>query len=143
MRNNKGFMLAEVVIVSTIVTSVIVSLYTGFNRVYKFYNERSHYYDIDGLYALKTISDLLLEEEKLNGYHYLPTNGVIDDNYFTNKDLISNLKTNYNIQNIYFKSCQATGFPSDINPTMEDYINNFLNGNFKVKCHIRLTIVVN
>lgn len=64
-KNNSGFMLAELVIVSAIVIGTMVALYTGFNSSYINYKERSKYYSIDCLYAGQTIKNLLIDEFKL------------------------------------------------------------------------------
>ena len=57
IKNNKGFMLAEVVIVSAVLITTLVSLYAGFAKVYKAYEERSSFFDTDSIYALKSIED--------------------------------------------------------------------------------------
>lgn len=64
-KNNKGFMLAELVIVSAVVIATMVALYTGFNKASINYKERSKYYSIDCLYAGQTIKNLLIDEFKL------------------------------------------------------------------------------
>ena len=64
-KNNKGFMLAELVIVSAVVIGTMVALYTGFNKASINYKERSKYYSIDCLYAGQTIKNLLIDEFKL------------------------------------------------------------------------------
>ena len=38
MKNNKGFMLAEAVITSTIVLTTLIGLYATFSRLYNLYN---------------------------------------------------------------------------------------------------------
>ena len=64
-KNNGGFMLVELVIVSAVVILSMVSLYTGFNKVYIAYNERSRYYSIDCLYAGEAIKNLFIDEYRL------------------------------------------------------------------------------
>ena len=66
--NNKGFMLAEVIISASVIIVTLVSLYAGFARVYKAYEIRSTYYDADSVYALKTISDYFIDEMVFNSY---------------------------------------------------------------------------
>ncbi|UKI26843.1 MAG: hypothetical protein L6V91_09005 [Bacilli bacterium] len=48
--NKKGFMMAEVVVVSVIICTALVTLYTGINRVSNAYKIRNKYYDINALY---------------------------------------------------------------------------------------------
>ncbi len=35
MKNNKGFMLVEVIVTSTIIVTAMIGLYTSFNKIYK------------------------------------------------------------------------------------------------------------
>ena len=72
IRNNKGFMLAEVVIVSAILITTLTSLYAGFARVYKAYEERSSFFDIDSIYALKNIEDTLIDNMEFNNIIKIP-----------------------------------------------------------------------
>ena len=66
MKNNRGFMLAEVVITSTVIITALVSLYTSFSKLYSQYNIRNSYFDIDGVYALNGMIDHLLDDGTIN-----------------------------------------------------------------------------
>ena len=59
MKNNKGFMLAEVVVTSTIILTALISFYTTFNNLYRRYEIHTKYYDIDGVYAIKELGNVL------------------------------------------------------------------------------------
>ena len=48
--NRKGFMMAEVVVVSVIICTVLVTLYTALARINNAYDTRNRYYDIDTLF---------------------------------------------------------------------------------------------
>lgn len=70
-KNNKGFMLAEVVITSTIIITAMIGLYSSFQKLYATYNTRNNYYNIDGVYATKMMIDNLMNHdinEYLNSY---------------------------------------------------------------------------
>lgn len=108
IKNNKGFMLAEVVIVSAVLITTLTSLYVGFSKVYKAYQERSEYFDTDTIYALKNIEDMLIDEDVFN---YL-AGSIGIDNYMdiSNIDLIlspyiknyiNTIMDNYNIDKCY------------------------------------------
>jgi len=43
IKNNKGFMLAEVVIVSAVIMTCLVTLYTSFNKMYNLYKDTYNY----------------------------------------------------------------------------------------------------
>jgi len=66
--NNKGFMLAEVVIVSAVMVTTLVGLYTGFSNTYKAYEVKMNYYDVDVIYALKNLENILIDNMLLNNY---------------------------------------------------------------------------
>jgi len=55
--NNKGFMMAEVIVVSAVVMVTLVGLYTSYNKIFSLYNQRIDYYDINTLYELAFIRD--------------------------------------------------------------------------------------
>lgn len=57
----KGFMLAEVIIVSVIMITVLVTMYIGLNNVASAYDTRNRYYDVDCLYAAIEVNNVLLK----------------------------------------------------------------------------------
>ena len=58
--SNKGFMLAEVVIVASVISTVLVFLFISINRMSNAYNTRNRYYDIDAMYAAMEVNDYLI-----------------------------------------------------------------------------------
>ena len=57
MMNNKGFMMAEVVVVASIILVAMVGLYASYNKVFTIYNQRVNYYDVSTLYELGNYRD--------------------------------------------------------------------------------------
>ena len=57
--NKKGFMMAEVVVVSAIVLMTLTTLYVSYNKIYATYQKRINYYDITSLYKLGFYRDML------------------------------------------------------------------------------------
>lgn len=55
--NNKGFMMAEVVVVSAIIIVTLTGLYVSYNKIISIYNQRVDYYDVTTLYELANIRD--------------------------------------------------------------------------------------
>ena len=96
MKNNKGFMLAEVVVTSTIILTSLMSLYVTFNKLYKNYEIRSKYFDIDGVYAIKAVINTKLKSGDLNKI-------IKDNTNYTSilTDDVKNIKETYNIENMY------------------------------------------
>ena len=65
-KNNKGFMLVEVIIVTVIVATIMTSLYVAFVRVYKVYDIKDKYSNVDGIYALNMIMDYYVDNITIN-----------------------------------------------------------------------------
>ena len=134
IKNNKGFMLAEVVIVSAILITTLVSLYAGFAKVYKAYEERSSFFDTDSIYALKSIEDTLIDEgifnniiDKINTSNYLSylKGDISSDNYINN--YLTELLGNYNIENFYITTYYSNSLNSIINSDPNNIVfNDFL-----------------
>jgi hypothetical protein len=122
----KGFMLAEVVVVSAVISTVLVTMYIAINRVSSAYETRNSYYDIDALFFAEEINDLIkdkkiqtdsnpklllgdlftayqsLDYKEANGYYITPStlNNTIEGKQ-TLKDFMSYLKTKLSNDNNY------------------------------------------
>lgn len=100
--NRKGFMLAEVVVVSVIVCVCLVTLATGIARVSKAYDTRNRYYDVNALYMAEKANLYLIEDGNINN---LINNG---SSIKVNNDSLNNIISFYksadsgSTTNIYF-----------------------------------------
>lgn len=56
-------MLAEVVVVSAVISTVLVTMYIAINRVSSAYETRNSYYDIDALFFAEEINDLIKDKK--------------------------------------------------------------------------------
>lgn len=63
----RGFMLAEVVVVSMVVSTVLITLFTGVNNVSSAFETRNRYYDIDSMYAAIETNEILKRNNVLQG----------------------------------------------------------------------------
>lgn len=130
--NNKGFMLAEVIISASVIIVTLVSLYAGFARVYKAYEIRSTYYDADSVYALKTISDYFIDEMVFNSY----ISGINNTNRYvefkknespSNKidAFINKMIENYNFKHFYLTRYNSDYLESieSISSDLKEYID--------------------
>lgn len=118
MKNNKGFFLAETIVMIALVTTIMAFVYPNVSKLYENYKNRVMYYDqTEDLYALRavyelygneineeTISDTSFEEKKQK------TKGCKS---FTNiseilvADTYSTVKDNMRIDNIYITNYMA------------------------------------
>ena len=64
--NCKGFMMAEVVVVSVIICTVLVTLYTALVRINNAYDTRNKYYDMNALYFTEEVNDVLIYNKIIN-----------------------------------------------------------------------------
>ena len=141
--NNKGFMLVEVIIVTVVIATIMTSLYVAFSRVYKVYDMKSKYSNIDGIYALNIIKNYYIENITINkmindsstyidlkndiesSKKYCSTLNIGDENInYCNK--INSVIANYKINNLYIvNKDKLTDLKniSDISQTLKDYIN--------------------
>lgn len=120
-------MLAEVVVVSAVISTVLVTMYIAINRVSSAYETRNNYYDIDALFFAEEINDLIKDKgsptdsnpklslgdlsnayikslgyNEANGYYITPStlNNTIEGKQ-TLKDFMSYLKTKLSNDNNY------------------------------------------
>lgn len=100
-------MLAEVVVVSAVISTVLVTMYIAINRVSSAYETRNSYYDIDALFFAEEINDLIKDK------------GLQTDS--NHKLLLGDLSTAYQNQD-YLNYKKANGYyitPSTLNNTIE------------------------
>lgn len=87
---NKGFMMAEVVVVSVIVAVTLVTLYTSVNRITTAFNLRNRYHDLDCLNLSIAVNDELIKNGEINTL----MNG--SDSFKEISDDVNNIKSLYN-----------------------------------------------
>ena len=127
MKNNKGFMMAEVVVVSSIVMVIMATMFISYNKLLSAYKTRLTYYDTNTLMALGYYRDLLIENGKLNT--------IISSNFTTinlnTSGYLGTVKANANYNDrVYMVKNNMTNITSNaldsqgsaISNTFKDYI---------------------
>lgn len=66
--NNKGFMLAETLVVTTFVAGVLIFLFIQFSNLSKAYDESYNYNTVEGLYALEDIKVMIEQDNTIMNY---------------------------------------------------------------------------
>ena len=99
--NNKGFMMAEVVVVSSIVLVTLVSFYVSYNKIISLYNQRIDYYDITTLYSLANVRD-----------------NISNYSSYSSKDIILNESN----KKVYYLRNQDLDKLNVTNQTFKDYL---------------------
>lgn len=137
--NKKGFMMAEVVVVSAIVLIILTTLYVSYNQIYSIYKTRVNYYDAVTLYRLSYYRDILIENDKMNDTLEIAKDGVVDIYNsvksggilaLPEEEVSNNLEDRvfliYNNQNKLFNNVLDSY--SDVHITFKDYVK-FLSTN--------------
>lgn len=131
--NNKGFMMAEVVVVSSIIIVALVAFYTSYNKIISLYNQRLDYYDVRTLYELASVREKNNVDGKLKDEYSGKkiTNGVDSGRivYIVSKNKINDLKSKGIKQTFkdyidYLSSSKGTNFDTDKILVMERCISN-------------------
>lgn len=124
--NRKGFMMAEVIVVSAVILVALVSLYTSYNKLFSLYNQRVNYYDINTLYELSYIrdnrlygseADVSLEPKEVDNSKFTHDTTSKRKLYYTKKENINRLDT------------------SSVNSTFKEYIE-YLNKSIDINSSI-------
>lgn len=131
-KNNKGFMLLETLIVSTIILSTLVFLFVQFTNIKTSYEISFRYNTVPGIYMAKEISDFLIEnniDADLSNELDNNTNGFIDIkskiNSYTSADtgiieLYYKMITDMDIKQIIYTSNDLTNLKSYLNSESVD-----------------------
>ena len=131
--NNKGFMLLEVVVVSTIIVTVLTSLYIGFSKIYKAYEDRNNYFDVDTIYALKNIEDMFIDSGVFNTilleinhdyYKEFIKEGLDENDYIDS--YIKKISDNYSLESIYITTYSSSSLDKIKNDSNNLEFNDFL-----------------
>ena len=135
-KNNKGFMLAEVVVTSTVLLTAMISLFFTFNKLYTKYETLKTYKDINGYYILDDIINYTLEQQEENNINTLLLEKENDDYKYIikNKTCIiqerfnyfNDINTIYNIENLIIVNKTKEAIDNlkkeNINNTFKDYL---------------------
>lgn len=138
-KNQKGFMLVELIVTSTIVISAMVILYANFNRIYSLYKEKNNYYNIDGIYATKEMTKNLLQAnfnkfivealDNSNNYKYIiEKQDCTQFESINNNEICTALRDLYSINNMLFTEYDKSALENlkenaDIPSTFKDYLS--------------------
>jgi hypothetical protein len=132
-------MMAEVIIVSSVIMATLVGLYSIFNKMYISYNERSYYYNVDSVYALRSIYKKLIDDGKfvdlisgtISSTPYFDDFDLDEsnDSYNVSKEFYDKLNETYNINKIIFVKYDKNSIEelknnsSSYTNGMQDYIS--------------------
>lgn len=77
-KREKGFMLVETLVVSTLVSIVLIALYVQFNNIINNFDRDSRYNSVNNLYATQNIKNFILRDA--TGNFYTNLKNLLDEN---------------------------------------------------------------
>lgn len=120
-KNNKGFFLAETIVVIALVTTVMAFVFPNVTKLYENYKNRANYYDqTEDLYVLRAYSELY--SNQIQKY----TKGTCDGNTEVGVKVLDDLKPIStsndfgNLKNLYITSYMSS--PSSSNYNFNRYL---------------------
>jgi len=130
--NNKGFMLAETLVVATFLVTTLLFIYVQFNNVTNSYDTSFRYNTVNGLYATKNIVDFVKSDGldnlktsiNANGYYIDITN--CSTAYFEEADYCQILFDTLKVKTVLFTKENLTELKNNtlgLTQTMIDFIN--------------------
>jgi len=124
--NRKGFMMAELVVVSAIIVISLTALYASYNKIITSYRQIVNYYDVGLKYKLNYYYQTLFNNELLD-------TAIVEVDTEKYLDLSNKITLEEN-ENIYLLKELASLEvlrDTDINETFKDYLT-YLDGSIKV-----------
>lgn len=146
-KDNRGFMLVEVIVVTVVVATIMTSLFLVFNRLYNAYDKKSTYTSLDAIYALSMIKNYMMGIETVNSFMYNDLLEEVKNSTSGYKEISCSTMGNqdyknfcnivfeeYNINKMYIvdNSLNSTSLEKiknteNINQTFKDYLDYLLN----------------
>lgn len=139
--NNKGFVLAETLVVATFVMGIFAIFYNNFYPLMSEYEKRETYDDIDSKYSVFWIKRLMqlnsynatnmINNVNSNGFYRFTCNDIVDaDRKKTCDDLLEKLEVSKTggVYNIYITKYNLTTFKNKIrnnnafSSSLQDYV---------------------
>lgn len=122
-KNNKGFFLAETIVMIALITTVMAFVYPNVSKLYENHKNKASYYDqTEDIFVLKAISNYLLEIGKINS---LTDNGCKSDSDWKETNGMYEIN-NSNVKIGGLKNLYITGYM--VKPSSDDYeFNKYLN----------------
>ena len=123
-KNNKGFMLLETLIVSTIILSTLIFLFIQFTNIKSSYEISFKYNTIPGIYIAKELSDFLIENninDSLSNQLDNEDNGFINIKTHTH---INNGENNFYQTMIFNMNIKSIIYTSDNLDKIKSYLSS-------------------
>ena len=138
--NNKGFMMAEVIVVSAIVLVFLTGLYLSYDRLFSIYNARINYYDTTTLYRLAYYRDVLIQQDKMNNTLNNAKNSPVNiiGGLSNNVSRLSDGDSAFRVYNVH-KKINSGILPNSINATFKDYVD-YLSASIEFKSNYILVM---
>ena len=129
MKNNKGYIMTEALIISAIVLTALILIYAQFARLNKSYNESYYYNSVNGLYALNQVATFL-DDDGIESIENALTDylDITNCSYATDLNYCKLLIDGTNIKYLLYTSNRPTVIMSALanNNTYDLRLRNFI-----------------
>lgn len=130
---NKGFMLLETLIASTIILGALIFLYAQFSAIKRTFNTSFKYNTIPGLYEAKTLANFLEQDGYALYINELSNSGKgylnINDCHNSRSSLCRKILNNIEAKNVLFVSDNISTLQNDL--LISNYNESIFNEEFK------------
>lgn len=127
--NNRGFMLTEVLIVSTLLTTVLLVMYTQFKNIKRTFDQEFKYNNVNDLYSLNNVKKYIEQENytamagRLENDNYVRIESC-NNNYYESTEYCERLYENLEIEKLYLTKTNLFKIKDslDLNKATKDFI---------------------
>lgn len=132
-KTEKGFVLAETLVISALVLGTLIGFYVQFTTINKSYNDGFRYNTVNGLYAANNIKSYVLSSSFSRVKEALETNDFVDItscpfDYLTENEHCENLFTALDVKQVIITHEDVTTLKENMyNYEIDEAIRNFIN----------------
>lgn len=129
-KNNRGFMLVEILLVVTVIVTSMIFLYVQITNMDDTYDSVFHYNTVTGIYAMENIKNFLIDDGVEKIKDGLKENAFVDlstcsSDYIYNPSYCTILLESTNVNKLYFtKQNIKELYEIDFETDMEKFIKN-------------------
>lgn len=130
-KSNRGFMLVETLVATTIIVSALLFIYIQYSTITNNYMESFSYNTTNGLYAAYNIKNYILEDgyetliSEIGSHDFLDITNC-QTTYFDNEDYCSSLVINSNIVKLLFTYENVDNINYGVNDKFKKFINRIV-----------------
>lgn len=129
--NNKGYMLVETLVATTIIVTALLFLYVQYSNITKNYRESFSYNTTNNLYGAYNLKKYILEDgyntlvEELENHDYVDITDC-SSNYFVDEDYCEVLISSMEIKQVFFTTEDVSNIDFEVNDAFKSFIKKIV-----------------